>query len=321
MDKIAVLIPCYNEEVTIEKVILDCKKFLPDAVIYVYDNNSTDKSVEIIKRNLDENVHLRYERKQGKGNVIRTMFKDIDAKCYLLVDADDTYSLTNARQMCNMVLNENVDMVVGDRLSSTYFTENKRAFHNFGNKLVLNIINSFFNTDIKDVMTGMRCLSYEFAKTFPVISKGFEVETEMTIHAAHYNMNIANVVIDYKDRPKNSPSKLNTVQDGIKVIKMIFNLYKNYKPMRFFGTISVVLVVLASIFFIPVLIEFFNVGLVAKFPTLIVCSFVYLVAILSFFTGVILSTISENDQRNFEIKLKIFHQVGNEMKISKMLIE
>lgn len=302
MNNIAVLIPCYNEEVTIKKVILDCKNYLPEADIYVYDNNSTDDSVKISK---ECGVFVRHEHKQGKGNVVRAMFQDIDACCYVIVDADDTYSLKNIKMMCDKVLIEHADMVVGDRLSSTYYSENKRVFHGFGNKFVLSVINKFFNTNINDVMTGLRCLSFEFVKTFPVLSKGFEIETEMTIHAAYHNMNIENVVIDYKDRPQNSPSKLNTVSDGIKVIKMIFNLYKNYKPMDFFGTISIVLFVISSVIFASILIDFYRSGEVRRFPTLIVCCFIYLTSILSLFTGLILQSFAEKDRRDFETKLQI----------------
>ncbi|MBR1454052.1 MAG: glycosyltransferase [Lachnospiraceae bacterium] len=297
LDEIAVLIPCYNEEKTIEKVITDCKTYLPDAKIYVYDNNSTDKSVNIAFSN---GAIVRHEYKQGKGNVVRAMFKDVDAKCYLLVDADDTYSLKNAKEMCNYVLNENFDMVIGDRLSSTYFTENKRKFHNFGNKLVLNIINKFFKTDIKDVMTGFRCMSYEFVKTFPILTKGFEIETEMTIHTIYHNLNIKNIIVDYKDRPKDSPSKLNTFEDGFKVINEILNLYKNYKPLQFFTFFAIILSIIATIFFIPVLIEFTKTSKVDKFPTLITCGYVYIAAILTFFVGLILSTIAENEKKHFE---------------------
>lgn len=297
MDNIAVIIPCYNEEWTIKKVILDCKKYLKDAKIYVYDNNSTDDSVNIAK---EAGAIVRYEYKQGKGNVVREMFRDINAKCYLLVDADDTYSLTSAKMMCDYVLNDNYDMVIGDRLSSTYFKENKRKFHNFGNVLVCNLINKFFKSDVKDVMTGFRCMSYEFVKTFPVLSKGFEIETEMTIHAVYNNLNVKSVVVDYKDRPKESPSKLNTVSDGFKVIGEILKLYKDYKPFSFFTFIAFVLFVIATIYFVPVLMAFMKTGRVDKFPTLIVSGYVYIAALLTFFVGLILSTIAENERKHFE---------------------
>lgn len=303
MENIVALIPCFNEKLTIEKVINDFKLYLPSAKIYVYDNNSTDGSDEIAK---NAGAIVRYEKKQGKGNVIRTMFKDIDAKCYVMVDADDTYSLKNVAEMCDKVLNENYDMVIGDRLSSTYFIENKRAFHGFGNTVVRNMINSFFNTDIKDIMTGFRCMSYEFVKTFPVLSKEFEVETEMTIHAVYHNMNVHNYAIDYKDRIKDSYSKLNTLKDGYKVIYKMLSLYKNYKPIKFFGFISMILVLISTAFFIPIFLEYIKTGLVPKMPTLVVCVFVYIVAILLFFTGIIISTIVEKDKRDFENNLKLF---------------
>ena len=307
MNDIAVLIPCYNEAMTLKKVIDDCKKYIPNAKVYVYDNNSTDESSKIAK---DAGAIVRYERKQGKGNVVRTMFREVDAKCYILVDADDTYSLANAQNMCDKVLNESYDMVIGDRLSSTYFNENKRAFHNVGNKIVLYAINYFFNTDIKDVMTGYRALSYNFVKTFPVLSKGFEIETEMTIHAAYHNMNICNEVIDYKDRPATSPSKLNTISDGIKVLKTIFGLYKNCRPIYFFSYVSLILIAVASIFFIPIFMEYLHTGYVKKIPTLIVCGFVFVSAILLFFSGLILSTFSEKEKKDFEFKLQLFSHIG-----------
>ena len=237
-DKIAVLIPCYNESKTVAKVIRDMKKALPEAVIYVYDNNSTDGTDEIARK---EGAVVRYEYQQGKGNVIRSMFRDIDARCYLMVDGDDTYPAEFAAEMCSKVLEKGTDMVVGDRLSSTYFTENKRPFHNFGNSIVRKSINVLFQTDIKDIMTGYRAFSYEFVKTFPVLSKGFEIETEMSIHAVDKNMYIKNVIIDYRDRPLGSESKLNTYTDGMKVLWTIVKLYRTYKPMGFFGGIALIL--------------------------------------------------------------------------------
>ena len=259
MDKIAVLIPCYNESKTIEKVVKDFKNALPDAVIYVYDNNSTDGTAEIAK---NAGAVVRCEYMQGKGNVIRRMFREIDAECYVITDGDDTYPAEYAMLMVEKVLNRNVDMVVGDRLSSTYFQENKRPFHNFGNTLVRKSINVLFHNDIKDIMTGYRAFSYEFAKTFPVLSKGFEIETEMSIHAVDKNMFVENVVVDYRDRPEGSVSKLNTYSDGIKVLRTIVRLYRTYKPSKFFGLISLVLVLIAISLFIPVVIDYLNSGLV-----------------------------------------------------------
>ena len=236
MDKIAVLIPCYNEEQTIVKVVKDVKEALPEAVVYVYDNNSKDRTVELAR---EAGAVIGYEYKQGKGNVIRRMFREIDAQCYLMIDGDDTYPLDCARELVDKVLCHNADMVVGDRLSSTYFTENKRPFHNFGNSLMRFGINSLFHSDIKDIMTGYRAFSYEFVKTFPVFSKGFEIETEMTIHAVNYSMQVENVVVEYRDRPEGSVSKLNTFRDGMRVIRKMLQLYKNYRPLRFFGLFQI----------------------------------------------------------------------------------
>lgn len=300
MDKIAVLIPCYNEEKTIGKVVNDFKSILPEATIYVYDNNSKDATVQIAKQ---AGAVVRYEYMQGKGNVIRRMFREIDAECYIMTDGDDTYPAEHAREMCQLVLDKGVDMVVGDRLSSTYFKENKRRFHNFGNALVRKSINVLFKSDIKDIMTGYRAFSYDFVKTFPVISKGFEIETEMSIHAIDKNMLVKNVVITYRDRPDGSLSKLNTFSDGFKVIKTIGRLFRDYKPLKFFGTISAILVVLSTVFFIPVMIEYINTGLVPNFPTLIVCGFAALAAILSLFAGLILESLKLKNKQDFEINL------------------
>ena len=300
MDKIAVLIPCYNEEQTIAKVIGDVKKYLPEAKIYVYNNNSTDRTEEIA---LQAGAVVRQEYKQGKGNVIRRMFREIDAMCYLMIDGDDTYPLDCAGEMVDRVLTRHADMVVGDRLSSTYFTENKRPFHNFGNSLMRAGINSLFRSDIKDIMTGYRAFSYEFVKTFPVFSSGFEIETEMTIHAVNYRMQVENVVVEYRDRPAGSVSKLNTYSDGMKVIFKMMQLYKNYHPMRFFGVLSVLLTVVAGILFVPVLLQYFETGLVPRFPTLIVCGFMVMAAIQSFFAGMILDVLMAKDRKDFECRL------------------
>ena len=287
MDKIAVLIPCYNEEKTVEKVVRDFKAVLPEAVIYVYDNNSSDRTVEAGREG--RSVLVRHEYMQGKGNVIRRMFREIDAEVYVMTDGDDTYPAEFAREMVDKVLEHQADMVVGDRLSSTYFTENKRPFHNFGNSLVRGTINRLFHTEIKDIMTGYRAFSYQFVKTFPVLSKGFEIETEMTIHAADKNMQVDNVIIEYRDRPEGSESKLNTYSDGAKVLMSIAKLYRNYKPMNFFGLLALVLAVMSIGFFIPVLMEYIATGLVPKFPTLIACGFAMMAAIQSVFAGLVLS--------------------------------
>lgn len=300
MDKIAVLIPCYNESKTIEKVVTDFKRELPEATIYVYDNNSTDGTDKIAEA---AGAVVRYEYQQGKGNVIRRMFRDIDAECYIMTDGDDTYPAEYAREMADKVLYRNVDMVVGDRLSSTYFEENKRPFHNFGNSIVRNSINSLFKSDIKDIMTGYRAFSYMFVKTFPVLSKGFEIETEMSIHAVDKNLFVENVVIDYRDRPEGSESKLNTYSDGFKVLRTIFRLFKNYKPMQFFSLLALVLAIISVTFFAPVFVTFLKTGVVDKMPTLIVSGFTMLAAIQSLFSGLILATITQKNRQDFEMQL------------------
>ena len=308
MDKIAVLIPCYNEEKTIEKVVTDVKKALPEATVYVYDNNSTDKTVELAEK---AGAILRHEYKQGKGNVIRRMFREIDAQCYLMIDGDDTYPLDCARELVDKVLNHHADMVVGDRLSSTYLTENKRPFHNFGNTMMRICINRLFHTDIKDIMTGYRAFSYEFVKTFPVVSTGFEIETEMTIHAVNYNLQVENVVVQYRDRPEGSESKLNTFKDGMRVIKKMLQLYKNYQPLKCFGMFACLLFLVAIVLFVPILIEYFQSGLVPRFPTLIVCGFMVLAGIQSLFAGMILDVTVAKDRRDFEYRL---NRVNAELK-------
>lgn len=301
MDKIAVLIPCYNEEKTVEKVVRDFRTVLPEAVIYVYDNNSSDRTVELAEA---AGAVVRHEYSQGKGNVLRRMFREIDAECYILVDGDDTYPADSAPEMCRLVLEHQADMVVGDRLSSTYFTENKRPFHNFGNSLVRLSINCLFGAKIQDIMTGYRAFSFEFVKTFPVLSKGFEIETEMSIHAVQRNMQVENVVIEYRDRPEGSVSKLNTYSDGAKVLGTILKLYKNYRPFGFFTAIAAVLALISLLFMVPVLTEYFVTGLVPRFPTLIVCGFVMVAALMLFVAGVILSSLLGKDKRDFEFHLQ-----------------
>ena len=300
MDKIAVLIPCYNESKSIEKVVDDFRRVLPEAVIYVYDNNSTDNTAELAEK---AGAIVRHEYMQGKGNVIRRMFREIDAEAYIMVDGDDTYPAEAAREMADMVLERKTDMVVGDRLSSTYFTENKRPFHNLGNSIVRASINKLFKSDIKDIMTGYRAFGYNFVKTFPMLSQGFEIETEMTIHAVDKNMSTENLIIEYRDRPDGSVSKLNTYSDGFKVLKTIAKLYKNYKPLRFFSAVSAVLLILAAIFFAPVFADYLKTGLVPRIPTLIVCGFAVVAAMQSYFTGLILSTIARKSKYDFEINL------------------
>lgn len=301
MDKIAVIIPCYNEAKTIEKVVTDFSRVLPEANIYVYDNNSTDNTAEIAQA---AGAIVCHEYRQGKGNVIRRMFREIDAECYIMTDGDDTYPAENAPEMAKLVLEKNVDMVVGDRLSSTYFSENKRPFHNLGNSLVRKSINFLFRNDIKDIMTGYRAFSYEFVKTFPILSKGFEIETEMSIHAVDKNMYVKNVIINYRDRPEGSESKLNTYSDGIKVLKTIVKLYRTYKPIGFFGVIALLLAIISTAFFVPVFLTFAHTGLVPNLPTLVVCGFTMLAAIQSFFVGLTLQTIAQKNKQDFEMNLQ-----------------
>lgn len=301
MDKVAVLIPCYNEAATIGKVVADFKKVLPEgSVIYVYDNNSSDDTAKIAQ---EAGAVVRHEYQQGKGNVIRRMFREIDAECYIMTDGDDTYPADSAPEMIRLVLDKQADMVVGDRLSSTYFTENKRPFHNTGNSMVRTFINLLFHSNVKDIMTGYRAFSFQFVKSFPVLSKGFEIETEMTIHAIDKNMQIENVVIEYRDRPEGSVSKLNTYSDGTKVLRTIVRLFRTYKPMAYFGFMAAVLLVLAVAFFIPVLITYIKTGLVPNFPTLIVCGFAVIAAIQAFFAGLILKTMRHKDRQDFELLL------------------
>ena len=302
MDKVAVLIPCYNESKTIGKVVSDFKRVLKDCVIYVYDNNSTDDTAAIAEQ---AGAVVRHEYQQGKGNVVRRMFQEIEAECYIIVDGDDTYPAEYAAEMVDKVLNRQTDMVVGDRLSSTYFQENKRPFHNFGNSLVRFCINKIFKCNIKDIMTGYRAFSYRFIKTFPVLSRGFEIETEMTIHAISMNMAVENVIIEYRDRPEGSESKLNTFSDGFKVLRTILNLFRNYKPFQFFSMVAAILLLIDIVVFImQVWLPFRETHLVEKFPTLIVCGFVAVSALLSFFSGMILDSIWQKERREFEFRLK-----------------
>ena len=308
MDKIAVLIPCYNESKTIETVVKDFKKVLPEAVVYVYDNNSTDHTDEIARK---AGAVVRYEHQQGKGNVIRRMFREVDAQCYIMTDGDDTYPAESAPEMVKCVLEKQADMVIGDRLSSTYFNENKRPFHNFGNTIVRKAINVLFHTEIRDIMTGYRAFSYQFVKSFPILSKGFEIETEMSIHAVDKNMHFENVVIEYRDRPEGSVSKLNTYSDGMKVLRTIMRLYQNYKPMSFFGGLAAILLVLAAGFFIPIFMEYMETGLVPHFPTLIVCGFAALAGIQSLFSGMILKNMVQKNRQDFEMEL---HRIDSDYK-------
>ena len=299
-NKIAVLIPCYNESKTIRKVVKDFKKALPNTDIYVYDNNSTDGTDKLA---LKEGAIVRYEYRQGKGNVIRSMFRDIEADCYLMIDGDDTYPATCAKEMCNLILTGKADMVIGDRLSSTYFKENKRPFHNFGNRIVRWLINKLFNNNVKDIMTGYRAFSYEFVKGFPVLSKGFEIETEMTIHAVDKNFKLIEIPVDYKDRPTGSISKLNTYKDGFKVLKTIAILFKEYKPNWFFNIVASLFIIISLILGIPVFIEYFQTGLVPRFPSLIVSGVILTIALLLWIAGIILQVIVKKHKQLYELVL------------------
>ncbi len=303
--KIAVLIPCYNESKTIKKVVEDYKKALPNADIYVYDNNSTDNTDEIAK---EAGAIVKYEYKQGKGNVIRSMFRQIDADCYLMVDGDDTYPADNAKEMCDLVLEGKADMVIGDRLSSTYFTENKRPFHNFGNRIVRFLINFLFKNKVKDIMTGYRAFSREFVKGYPVLSKGFEIETEMTIHAVDKNYKLVEIPVTYRDRPEGSVSKLNTYSDGFRVLKTIAILFKEYKPLMFFNLIALVLLIISCVLQVPIFSEYIKTGLVPRFPTLIVANILLVMALLLFVTGLILQVIAKKHKETYELLMNLMYK-------------
>lgn len=295
--KTAVLIPCYNEAATIEKVVRDFKTVLPHADIYVYDNNSTDNTDEIAR---GAGAIVCYEYKQGKGNVVRSMFRDIEADCYIMADGDDTYPASFAPELEKLVLEKGADMAVGDRLSSTYFTENKRPFHNLGNVLVRGLINFLFKAKLKDIMTGFRAFSRDFVKSFPVTSKGFEIETEMTVFALDNNFRIMETPIEYRDRPEGSESKLNTYSDGLKVLSTISRLFRDARPFAFFGMISFLLSIVFLGFFIPILVNFLQTGTVEKIPTLIVLIGLFIVIVVNFYCGLILEVLKKQGRNNFE---------------------
>jgi glycosyltransferase involved in cell wall biosynthesis len=301
MSKIAVLIPCYNEGTTIGKVVVDFRSELPEADIYVYDNNSTDDTVEKARK---AGAIIGYERRQGKGNVVRRMLREIDADCYILVDGDDTYPVENAKEMARMVLEEKTDMVIGDRLSATYFEENKRPLHDSGNRLVRSIINRIFHSDVKDIMTGYRAMSRRLVETLPLLSEGFEIETEMTIMALDSGLDIQQIPVQYRDRPDGSVSKLNTITDGCRILLTILKLYRDYQPLRFFSMIAALLVVIATIVLIPVLTEYFQTGLVPRYPTLIVCGFVILFAMMMWVCGIVLEVMLAHQRQLRELIVK-----------------
>ncbi len=311
MTKIAVLIPCFNEAKSIAKVVGDYRAALPEAEIYVYDNNSTDGTDGLARA---AGATVRYERRQGKGNVIRTMFRDVDADAYLMIDGDDTYPAENARAMVDLVLEQKVDMVVGDRLSSTYFTENKRPFHNMGNRMVRGLVNRIFHGNIADLMTGYRAFSYQFVKSFPVLSKGFEIETEMSIHALDKNLSIVSVPVAYRDRPADSPSKLNTYTDGLRVLRTVARLYKEYRPLSFFGVFTLLFGAAGVGLFIPVFADYVRTGLVPRFPTLIVSGVMMTLAILMLICGLILDTVAKKHRQLFEINLNILRMLHGQRK-------
>ena len=295
---IAVLIPCYNESKTIEKVVKDFAKALSSANIYVFDNNSTDGTDTIAQ---NAGAIVKYEYRQGKGNVIRSMFRTIEADCYIMVDGDDTYPAENAKEMCNLIINHGIDMVIGDRLSTSYFQENKRAFHNFGNRIVRSLINILFRSNLKDIMSGYRAFSRSYVKNIPIISKGFEIETEMTIHALDKNFLVKEIPITYRDRIDGSESKLNTYRDGIKVILTIFRLFRDYKPFVFFTFCAIILEIVAVILTVPVISEYMHTGLVPRFPTLIATIGIATIGILFFFCGVLLDVIQNKNKQLFEL--------------------
>ena len=307
--KTAILIPCYNEAATIEKVVNDFKDIMPHAEIYVYDNNSTDNTAEIAA---NAGAIVRHEYRQGKGNVVRSMFQDITADCYIMVDGDDTYPAEAARDFEAIILDKKADMVIGDRLSSTYFEENDRRFHNTGNRFVRKSINTFFKSDLHDIMTGMRAFNYDFVKSFPIRSKEFEIETEMSVFALMNNFKIKEIPIEYRDRQEGSESKLNTYSDGLKVIRMIFSLIRDQRPLMFFSIVSLILLIIAGAYFFPILFRFFSTGFVLKIPTLIVIATVVIVAALTFFVGVILHVLNHHHSEELERHLILLNEMKKE---------
>lgn len=295
--KIAVLIPCYNEELTVEKTVSDFKRVLPNADIYVYNNNSKDRTKELA---LKAGAIVKDEYRQGKGAVVRSMFRDIDADVYIMVDGDDTYPAEEVEGLITPVLEGKADMVIGDRLSSTYYTENKRPFHNFGNSLVKGLINFLFKSDLNDIMTGYRSFSRKFVKCMPVMSDGFQIETEMTIFALTNNMQVVNVPITYRDRPEGSESKLNTFSDGFKVLLTLFNLFKDNRPFLFFGSISIVIFIIGLLIGIPVINEFIKTAYITKVPSAVLAAALMLNAFLMFSVGIILDAIKNEKRYLFE---------------------
>ena len=306
--KIAVLIPCYNEELTVEKTVTDFKKALPDADIYVYNNNSKDKTKELA---IKAGAIVKDEYKQGKGAVVRSMFRDIDADVYIMVDGDDTYPAEEVEELIKPVLEGRADMVIGDRLSSTYYTENKRPFHNFGNSLVKGLINFLFKSNLNDIMTGYRAFSKKFVKCMPVLSDGFQIETEMTIFALTSNMLVVNVPITYRDRPEGSESKLNTFSDGFKVLLTLFNLFKDNRPFLFFGSISIIIFIIGLLVGVPVINEFIKTAYITKVPSAVLAAALMINAFLLFSVGIILDSIKNTKRYLFECHM---NEVLNKIK-------
>ncbi|NLH36127.1 MAG: glycosyltransferase [Lactococcus chungangensis] len=299
MEKVAILLPAYNEEITIQKVIQDFQRVLPTADIWVYDNNSKDKTNELAQQS---GAFVKFEPRQGKGNVVRSMFREIDADYYIMVDADDTYPADEVEKLLEPLRQGLADMTIGDRLSNgTYSEENKRAFHDLGNNLVRGLINKLYKSDFQDIMTGYRGFSRLFVKTFPVLSPGFEIETELSIHSLDKRFKLVEVPITYRDRPEGSESKLNTFSDGLKVLKTIFSLFKNYKPLTFFSIVSLVFIIIGLIVGIPTIIEYLETSFVSKFPSAVLATGLILIGVLSFITGVILDTVVTHSRMNYEL--------------------
>lgn len=296
--RVVVLIPCFNEAITIAKVVTDVRRVLPSAQVIVCDNNSTDNTAQIAR---DAGARVVNEPRQGKGNVLRNLFRNVDADCYIIIDGDDTYPVDPLPQMADMVLNGGVDMVIGDRISSSYLKVNRRRYHNSGNLLVRFLINKMFKSSVPDILSGMRAFSPLFVKNFPILSKGFEIETEMTIYALDNNFVVRSIPVAYNNRPEGSTSKLNTYSDGFKVIKTAFSLFVHFKPLLFFSILAGILFLAGTIGMIPVFVEYFSTGLVPRFPTLIVCGFVILLSLLLLVCGLILEVANTRHKQLVEI--------------------
>jgi len=303
-ERIAILLPCYNEEQTLAKVISDCKRQFPTATIWVFDNNSTDKSNEIA---IEAGATVVTVLNKGKGNVIREMLKNIDAEFYILLDSDDTYPIESAHEMLKLLMQSKADIIIGDRLSNeTYFKENKRKFHGFGNNLVIFLINKLFGAELKDIMTGFRVFNKRFAKTTPILSNGFEVETEMTLHCLDKNISLLEYPIDYRDRPEGSYSKLNTFKDGVRVLKTIFIIFKDYKPLLFFSTLAASFFLLGVLIGLPVIKEYIMYQYIYKLPSAVLATGLMIFSFISLTIGILLDTIVKINKQNFQIKYQQF---------------